>query len=83
MQGTSSKVLRSWLRTSDDAAIKTTSAALATGAHHEVRDLGLGFVDATVIATAERVDAVEVLTTDRRHFSAVRPLHTSVLRLSP
>jgi predicted nucleic acid-binding protein len=46
-------------------------------------DLDLGFVDATVIATAERLDATEVLTTDRRHFSAVRPSHVSALRLSP
>lgn len=46
-------------------------------------DLGLGFVDATVIATAERLDAAEVLTSDRRHFSAVRPRHVGALRLSP
>lgn len=46
-------------------------------------DLGLGFVDATVIATAERLDATEVLTTDRRHFRVVRPRHTGTLRLSP
>lgn len=46
-------------------------------------DLELGFVDATVIATAERLDASEVLTTDRRHFSSIRPLHVGALRLSP
>lgn len=46
-------------------------------------DLELGFVDATVIATAERLDATEVLTTDRRHFSAVRPSNVGALRLSP
>lgn len=46
-------------------------------------DLKMGFVDATVIATAERLDAVEILTTDRRHFSQVRPRHTTSLRLSP
>lgn len=46
-------------------------------------DLGLGFVDATVIATAERLDVTEVLTTDRRHFHAVRPRHVGTLRLSP
>jgi len=33
------------------------------------RDLGLGFVDAMVIAVAERVGAGELLTTDRRHFT--------------
>ena len=46
-------------------------------------DFGLGFVDATVIATAERLDATEVLTTDRRHFSSVKPTHVAALRLSP
>lgn len=46
-------------------------------------DNGLGFVDATVIATAERLDATEVLTTDRRHFSVVWPRHVRTLRLSP
>ena len=46
-------------------------------------DLELGFVDATVIATAERLDATEVLTTDRRHFSAVRPNHIKTFRLNP
>ena len=46
-------------------------------------DLDLGFVDATVIATAERLDASEVLTSDRRHFSSIRPLHVGALRLSP
>lgn len=46
-------------------------------------DLDLGFVDASVIATAERLDAAEMLTTDRRHFSAVRPQHIGVFRLSP
>ncbi len=46
-------------------------------------DLALGFVDATVIATAERLDVTEVLTTDRRHFAAVRPRHIRSLRLSP
>ena len=35
-------------------------------------DFPLGFVDATVIAVAERLGAREILTTDRRHFGAVR-----------
>ncbi len=46
-------------------------------------DLALGFVDATVIATAERLNATEVLTTDRRHFAAVRTTHGKSLRLLP
>jgi hypothetical protein len=46
-------------------------------------DLDLGFVDATVIATAERLDATEIITTDRRHFSAIRPRHVGAFHLSP
>lgn len=46
-------------------------------------DLELGFVDATVIATAERLDSIEVLTTDRRHFVAVRPRHVRSFSLLP
>lgn len=38
-------------------------------------DLPLGFVDAAVAATAERLDTREVLTTDRRHFGVIRPRH--------
>ena len=34
-------------------------------------DLGLGFVDAAVIAVAEDVGLGRIATTDRRHFSAV------------
>ena len=47
------------------------------------RDFPLGFVDATVIATAERLDASRILTTDRRHFTAVRPRHARSFTLVP
>jgi hypothetical protein len=47
------------------------------------RDLPLGTVDASVIATAERLDITEVATLDRRHFSVVRPRHVEALRLLP
>jgi predicted nucleic acid-binding protein len=46
-------------------------------------DLMLGFVDASVVAVAERVEAREILTTDRRHFSVVRPQHTRSFPLRP
>ena len=36
-------------------------------------DLPLGAVDASVIATAERLAITEVATLDRRHFTVVRP----------
>ncbi|HWG35720.1 MAG TPA: PIN domain-containing protein [Gemmatimonadaceae bacterium] len=46
-------------------------------------DTPLGLVDACVVAAAERLDIVKVLTVDRRHFSLVRPRHVPSLRLLP
>jgi predicted nucleic acid-binding protein len=46
-------------------------------------DTPIGFVDASVLAVAERLDVVAVLTTDRRHFSLMRPRHVAALRLVP
>lgn len=46
-------------------------------------DLPLGFVDASIVAIAERLEARELLTTDRRHFSAVRPRHARGFVLAP
>lgn len=46
-------------------------------------DLPLGFVDASIVAMAERLDIDTLLTTDRRHFSVVRPAHVPRLRLVP
>lgn len=45
----------------------------------EYADLPLGFVDAVVVATAERLGTREILTTDRRHFGVVKPLHAKAL----
>lgn len=47
------------------------------------RDLPLGTVDASVIATAERFGIQQVATVDRRHFSIVRPRHTAAFELLP
>jgi uncharacterized protein len=46
-------------------------------------DLELGFVDAAVIAVAERLGEPRVATLDRRHFAVVRPRHTTALVLLP
>jgi predicted nucleic acid-binding protein len=43
----------------------------------------LGFVDATVVAVAERLKLKTIATTDRRHFGAVRPVHVEKLLLVP
>ena len=46
-------------------------------------DLPLGAVDASVMALAERFNALEIATLDRRHFNVVRPKHVSALKLLP
>ena len=43
----------------------------------------IGFVDASVIATAERLKLLTIATTDRRDFSLVRPAHVSRFQLVP
>ena len=43
----------------------------------------LGFVDATVVAVAERLKMSSVATTDRRHFGAVKPVHTERFTVVP
>ncbi|NUR75850.1 MAG: PIN domain-containing protein [Thermoleophilia bacterium] len=47
------------------------------------RDLPLGLVDASVVATAERLGIVRVATLDRRHFGIVRPAHTPLFDVVP
>jgi uncharacterized protein len=49
----------------------------------EYDDLPLGFVDASLIALAERYRIRQILTIDRKHFSAVKPLHLGYLELLP
>jgi uncharacterized protein len=45
------------------------------------RDLRLGAVDASVVATAERLGIETVATLDRRHFTIVRPRHCEAFAL--
>lgn len=50
---------------------------------HTYADLPLGTVDASVVATAERLGATTVATLDRRHFTVVRPRHCHAFELLP
>jgi predicted nucleic acid-binding protein len=43
----------------------------------------IGFVDASVAATAERLRLLRIATTDRRHFGALRPAHAAAFELVP
>lgn len=46
-------------------------------------DLALSFVDASIVAVAERLGEATIATLDRRHFSAVRPQHVAAFTLLP
>lgn len=46
-------------------------------------DLGLGVVDASIIALAERLAETRVTSLDHRHFATVRPSHVPALTLLP
>ena len=43
----------------------------------------IGFVDASVVAMAERLKVTQVATTDRRHFARVTPRHADAFVLLP
>jgi predicted nucleic acid-binding protein len=58
--------------------------------YHRVRELcdryadaDIGFVDAAVVALAERLNEPKLATLDRRHFGLVRPRHVDAFRLMP
>jgi predicted nucleic acid-binding protein len=46
-------------------------------------DAKVGFVDAAVLATVERLGERKLATLDRRHFSVLRPRHVEALELLP
>ncbi len=46
-------------------------------------DSDIGFVDASIVAVAERLAVTQILTLDRRHFSMVRPRHCPYFTLLP
>jgi predicted nucleic acid-binding protein len=43
----------------------------------------IGFVDASMVAIAERLKIEAIATTDRRHFQTIRPKHARAFRLVP
>lgn len=47
------------------------------------RDADIGFVDATIVAMAERLGAMLLYTLDRRDFSIIRPRHVAAFEILP
>ncbi len=45
--------------------------------------LNVGFVDAASVALCERLKLADLATTDRRHFSVIRPAHRQAFNLLP
>ncbi len=43
----------------------------------------MGFVDVSLVAVSERLKITAIATTDRRHFSRIRPKHIAAFRLLP
>lgn len=65
------------------AQLQPAELLRAAELEREYADLALGFVDAAVIATCERLQEERVATLDHRHFRVVRPAHCEALTLLP
>lgn len=46
-------------------------------------DANIGFIDAAIVAIAERLGATRLYTLDRRDFSIIRPRHVAAFELLP
>lgn len=46
-------------------------------------DSNIGFVDASIVALAERLGIRRLVTLDRRHFGLIRPRHCDALEILP
>lgn len=46
-------------------------------------DARIDFVDATIVALAERLNVTRILTTDQRHFRLFRPRHCAAFEILP
>ncbi|MEW6777314.1 MAG: PIN domain-containing protein [Bdellovibrionota bacterium] len=63
--------------------LTATDALRAADLIQKYKDLPLDFVDASIVAMAERLGVTKIATTDRRDFSLVRPAHCEKFELSP
>jgi predicted nucleic acid-binding protein len=46
-------------------------------------DSDIGFVDASIVAVAERLNVRKIVTLDRRHFGLIRPRHCEAFAILP
>jgi hypothetical protein len=64
-------------------SVRHEDRARAVEVLERYREAGLGYVDATTIAIAERLGEPRIATTDRGDFSIVRPRHVAAFDLIP
>ncbi len=68
---------------SGEMQIADMSADLGRSAELMAQYPQIGFVDASLVAIAERFYLKRIATTDRRHFAAIRPRHIPAFELLP
>ncbi len=67
------------------ALVEATAADYrrAAAVVRQYADAHIDFVDATIVAIAERLDISRILTLDQRHFRLFRPQHCDAFELIP
>ena len=65
------------------ATLDSADLARAAAVLDQYQDSHLDFVDATLVAVAERLHIEKILTLDRRHFQLIRPSHCTSFDLLP
>lgn len=78
LEGIARNVTKYRLIELQNADLNRTAALL-----RKYADSRLDFVDATVIALAERLNITRILTVDKRDFGMVRPTHADSFELLP
>jgi len=64
-------------------SLTSSDRARAADLVEQYGDMPLGTADASVVATAERFNILNIVTLDRRHFTVVRPSHIPAFHLLP
>ncbi|MCU1267691.1 MAG: PilT protein [Acidobacteria bacterium] len=65
--------------------VKSTLQDLARAAEilEKYADNRVDFVDCAIVAMAERLNLIKILTVDRRHFTIFRPKHCDYFEIAP
>ena len=63
--------------------VTTTDLARAAEVMKIYADANIGTVDASLVAVAERLKLIKILTADRRHFAMIKPKHCKGFELLP